>query len=189
MFTGIIETTAEVLERSETGIALSRPKDFEDVHIGQSIAVNGACLSVREFNAAALRFDVVPETFRRTNLAEAKHVNLERSLSASGRFEGHVVLGHVDAVATLLKRKTEGDGEWFRFATPTNLAPYFVDKGSVSLNGISLTIAKCDHESFEIAIIPHTLELTNLSDLKAGAKVNVEADYFAKLLYKWQSEE
>ena len=187
MFTGIVETTAAVLQRDAGGFRLQRPEDFRELTPGQSIACNGACLTLTEFDAEGMRFDVIPETFARTNLATADAINLERALAANGRFEGHVVLGHVDATAELLARTPEGAGERWRFALPASIAPYVVEKGSLCLNGISLTIAACGEDWFEIALIPTTLQVTNFSDLEPGSQVNVEADYFAKLLYKWRS--
>lgn len=186
MFTGIIEATAKIINRNESGIIVSRPEKFTDITVGQSIAVNGACLTVVEFKDDSLWFDVVPETFRRTNLGIAETVNLERALAANGRFEGHVVLGHVDAIMPLISRAREGNGERFIFRLPPELSPYFTEKGSVCLNGISLTIADLDSEKFSIAVIPHTLEETNFKLLKIGDEVNVEAEYFAKLLFKWR---
>ncbi len=135
-----------------------------------------------------MRFDIVPETFARTNLETAEQINLERALSAVGRFEGHVVLGHVDATAELLKRQPEGDGERWRFHIPPAVAPFSVEKGSITLNGISLTIAACNDSEFDIALIPTTLTMTNFAALTVGDKVNVEADYFAKLLHKWYKQ-
>ncbi len=187
MFTGIVEATAKVLQRDETGFRLARPKHFSELQHGQSIACNGACLTLTGFDAESLRFDIIPETFARTNLATADPINLERALAAHGRFEGHVVLGHVDATTELVARTPEGEGERWRFALPQEIAPFVVEKGSICLNGISLTIAGCADDWLEIALIPTTLAVTNLAGLQPGATVNVEADYFAKLLYKWRT--
>lgn len=184
MFTGIIEAAANIITRTATGITVARPEIFTQLAIGQSIAVNGACLTLTRFDERQMGFDVVPETFRRTNLGAADLVNLERAMPATGRFEGHVVLGHVDGTAALISRIAEGEGERFVFALPDALRKYFVEKGSVCVNGISLTIAALTGESFAIALIPHTLQLTNLKALQPGDLVNIEADYFAKLLLK-----
>ncbi len=187
MFTGIIEATAKVIERTKNGFVLSRPKFFDELQIGQSIACNGACLTLTTFDKATMHFDIIPETFARTNLNESKAINLERALAANGRFEGHIVLGHIDTTTQLLEKKPEGAGERMRFAIPEVIADYIVTKGSITINGVSLTIAACESDSFEIALIPTTLELTNLGKLQVGDSMNIEADYFAKLLHKWHS--
>lgn len=186
MFTGIIETTAKVTEQKDEKLILSRPKIFSELKKGQSIAVNGACLSVVDFDTETIRFDVVPETFAKTNLQKAKTVNMERAMTANGRFEGHVVLGHIDGTTEVIKRKKESSGERFIFRIPGKLKQFFVQKGSICINGVSLTIANCNEETFEIALIPLTLKETNLGNLTQGDSVNIEADYFAKLLFKWQ---
>lgn len=182
MFTGIIESTAEVVEQNKESLIISRPRTFETLCKGQSIAVNGACLSVKQYNEETIRFDVLSETFRCTNLGSAKRVNLERAMRANGRFEGHIVLGHVDKTTKFLGRETEHSGVRYRFAIPKTLEKYFVPKGSIAVNGISLTLATIDKEAqfFEIAVIPLTEEHTNFEDLKEGDLVNIEADYVLK---------
>jgi riboflavin synthase len=185
MFTGIIEASANIMKRSGTGLLIERPKEFADLAIGQSIAVNGACLSIVDFDEQSMRFDVVPETFSRTNLGLSQKVNLERAMPANGRFEGHVVLGHVDGTGVLTEKKPEGEGMRFTFAVPHGLEVFCVEKGSITINGISLTIASAKGKVIEIALIPHTLHLTNLGELNIGERVNLEVDYFAKLLKKW----
>jgi riboflavin synthase len=182
MFTGIIETTAEVLERDDQLLIISRPKIFETLSEGQSIAVNGACLSVKAYDKQSIRFDVLSETFRCTNLGSTKQVNLERAMSANGRFEGHIVLGHVDETTKFLKKQKEHSGVRYRFAIPNRLEKYIVPKGSIAINGISLTLATVDKQEkyFEIAIIPLTEEHTNFRDLEEGDLVNMEADYIWK---------
>lgn len=187
MFTGIIETSASVIKGSEAGLIIERPKKFIHLQIGQSIAVNGACLSIVDFNEDSMRFDVVPETFARTNLGLSKTVNLERAMAADGRFEGHIVLGHVDESAVLTDKTQEGEGMRYTFAVPQSIEPYCVEKGSITINGVSLTIAALKKNTLEIALIPHTLQWTNLRELNIGERVNMEADYFAKLLKKWHS--
>jgi len=186
MFTGIIESTAEVLSRTQTGLTIARPQEFSELKMGQSIAVNGACLSVSAYNKDSISFDVVPETFARTNLGAVELVNLERALSVQGRFEGHIVSGHIDQVSKLLKREKELSGELFTFELPAALEKFLVEKGSITLNGISLTIAILTDDTFSIAIIPQTLEWTNLGLLEEGDAVNVEVDIMGKYLYKWR---
>lgn len=181
MFTGIIEKSARVLEFSENILSISRPQHFEILEIGQSIAVNGACLSVAAFDNEKICFFLAEETQKRTNLAKQAMVNLERAMMANGRFEGHVVLGHVDGLATFVEQKEE---DHF-FELPENLAHLCVEKGSITLNGVSLTIASIKKNQIRVAIIPLTAERTNIGALKSGNEVNVEADYLAKLLHKW----
>ncbi len=189
MFTGIVEDKVRVINRSNTGIEIARPKIFSDLQKGQSIALNGACLTLIDFDQEKLKFDIVPETFRRTNLGSAEIVNVERALKADGRFEGHVVQGHIDGFLELLERKKEGEGEFFTFKKPVEYAKYFTEKGSIALNGVSLTIAKEDQDTFGVALIPHTLEITNFGKMKTGDLINFECDIFAKLLYKWHCDE
>ena len=160
---------------------------FKELKNGQSIAVNGACLSVIDFSSADIRFDVVPETFRRTNLKDSQRVNLERAMPIDGRFEGHIISGHVDITTQLLERKKEGEGERFVFHLPEEISAFVVEKGSITVNGVSLTVASVSANAFHIAVIPHTLHCTNLGDLQIRDEVNVEADIMAKYLHKWQN--
>jgi riboflavin synthase len=187
MFTGIVEATAHVISLKNHRLVLQRPLLFDELKIGQSIAVNGACLSVMKCDQQQIEFDTVPETLQKTNLGAAQMVNLERALSVNGRFEGHCVLGHVDGTAELQQVDETEKGWLMRFSIPQDLNKYFVHKGSIALNGISLTIADCTNESFTVAIIPHSFKETNLHTLQTGDQVNIEADYFAKLLSKWQT--
>lgn len=186
MFTGIIETTAKLLDKNLNQIIIEKPKIFTDIKIGQSISVNGACLTVTKTDSNKIQFDVVPETFMRTNLGKAKIVNLERAMPANGRFEGHIVQGHVDGKIKLLKKIKEGKGERFVFEKPLEKDQYFVQKGSITLNGISLTIAKDNKDTFEVAIIPHTLNETNFAEIQEQDEINFECDIIAKLLEKWK---
>ncbi len=181
MFTGIIETFTPVLEKTEYSLTIARPSIFEKLTIGQSIAVNGACLSVARADEVSIGFDVLSETFRKTNLGDAKSVNLERAMRSDGRFEGHIVLGHVDTTIQLLKKNIEKSGIEAVFSLPSQ-KQYLVEKGSISLNGISLTIGNITEESFSVFLIPLTLEHTNMGNLNLGDLINVEYDYLAKLL-------
>lgn len=186
MFTGIIEAQEKILEKTSASLKISRPEIFNDLKIGQSIAVNGACLSVTEFSDAEISFDVLTETFRRTNLGTAKIVNLERAMLSNGRFEGHVVLGHVDGKAKLISRIKEESGEKFVFEISSDLQGFLVEKGSICINGISLTLGKIFLErgtvQFEIFCIPLTLKETNFSTLNVSDEVTIEADYLAKVV-------
>jgi len=205
MFTGIIEASAQIIEKSDSGIIVQRPEIFTNLQIGQSIAINGACLSIVKCNENTMRFDVVPETFQKTNLKAVTKVNLERAIPVNGRLEGHIVLGHVDTTTKLIKKKQEDGGVRHIFSLPRGLRDFCILKGSIAINGVSLTIASVDKsdtgqqasnsqdkphncdQTFGVALIPHTLENTNLGELKIGDEVNIEADYFAKLLKKWYS--
>lgn len=185
MFTGIIEASADILTKTDVGIVVARPKIFSTLHKGQSIAINGACLTLMRFSENEMEFDVVPETFARTNLGSATIVNVERALAANDRFEGHVVQGHVDGTTKLIDEQQETLGKRLRFALPKELSPFFIEKGSVCVNGVSLTLASVASDTFDIALIPHTLQETNLGVIHIGDTVNIEADIFAKLLHKW----
>lgn len=182
MFTGIVETTAEVLERTDARLVLSRPATFDDVKVGSSIAVNGVCLTVVVLTTEDMAFDVVGETWRRTNLGDlykGSRVNLERAMVANGRFEGHVVQGHVEGVAIV--KEWAQDGQWTQLILelPVALLPYVTEKGSIALDGVSLTIAKLRGSEVTISLIPHTLEITTLGLRKPGDRINVETDILA----------
>lgn len=189
MFTGIIEeagrieTVTDVAQGRRLRVAASRI--LEDAKIGESVSTNGVCLTIVECNRFGFSCDVSAETLRRTNLGEAvagARVNLERSLAIGDRLGGHFVQGHVDCTARFLEKRREGESWMFRFGLPPEVARYVALKGSISVSGVSLTIAALSGEWFEIAIIPHTLAMTNFGDLKPGDSVNIEADMIAKYL-------
>ncbi len=195
MFTGIVETMAQVIERTESRLTLVRPASFDDgsagspqaPKIGSSIAVNGVCLTVVEIDKEKMAFDVVGETWRRTNLGEllvGNAVNLERAMKADGRFEGHVVQGHVEGVATVKEWKQDGEWKQLVLEVPDALLPSIVEKGSVALDGVSLTVAGMDGKTMTIALIPHTLEITTLGLRKPGDEINLETDILAHYLLK-----
>ena len=155
--------------------------------VGDSVAVDGVCLTVVDAAAGALSFDVVPETLARTALGElaaGSPVNLEPALRAGDALGGHIVQGHVDGVATVAAVTPEGDGRRLRFAAPPDLLRYVVEKGSVAVQGTSLTVAAVDGGGFEAALIPHTLAATTLGTLAPGRRVNVEVDVLAKYVEK-----
>ena len=181
MFTGIIETMVPVLSRTGSQLILRRPECFTSLQNGQSIAVNGACLSIVEYDDVQMIFDVVPETFLRTNLALTEHVNLERAMRADGRFEGHIVLGHIDGVVSLLERRKQESGEIYVFAMPSEFTHCLLEKGSVALNGVSLTLAAVSFDCFSVALIPQTIVHTNFDTLLIGGQINIEMDYIAKI--------
>ncbi len=190
MFTGIVETTAPVFERTDARLTLARPSSFDDVKLGSSIAVNGVCLTVVVLNKEDMAFDVVGETWRRTNLGDlfvGNTVNLERAMAANGRFEGHVVQGHVEGVATVTEWKDDGQWKQLLLEVPDELVPFIVHKGSIALDGVSLTVAGLQGNVVTIALIPHTLEVTTLGLRQAGDRINVETDILAKYVLKQNS--
>lgn len=190
MFTGIVETTAEVLERTDARLTLARPSSFVDgstglpqaLKLGSSIAVNGVCLTVVVLNPGDITFDVVGETWRKTNLGTLKkgsRVNLERAMPADGRFEGHVVQGHVEGVAIVKEWKDDGEWKQLVLEVPADLLPYITKKGSIALDGVSLTVADFSGNRVTIALIPHTLAITTLGSRQVGDSINVETDILA----------
>ncbi|ADL08430.1 riboflavin synthase [Thermosediminibacter oceani] len=187
MFTGIIEEVGVVtkLVGSSSGamITVSCKKVLEDLRVGDSVAVNGVCLTARDVGNDFFVADVMPETFRSTALSElsaGKRVNLERALKAGGRFGGHIVLGHVDGVGKILKSHPEGNAVVIEIGAPLELMEYVVPKGSVAVDGISLTVQGVKKHGFMISIIPHTLRATALQYKKPGDKVNLETDIIGK---------
>jgi riboflavin synthase len=187
MFTGIVEALGEVtaMAETETGrrLVLSGP-GLGDLAVGASLAVNGVCLTAVSVSDDTVTLDIVPETLQRTNLGELEvggQVNLERPMPAGGRFDGHIVQGHVDGVGTVTEVATDPDGGVvMTVQVPEALLRYLVEKGSVTIDGVSLTVAALTAEGFTVALIPHTLEVTTLGSRKAGDRVNLEMDVLAK---------
>ena len=187
MFTGIIEEVGKVgsIQRSrETAtMTVTAAKVIEGMQLGDSVAVNGVCLTVRQLTEREFQVEISSETLKRSNLGEIQignEVNLERSLNPGSRLGGHFVQGHVDGTGQVLSIESrEGFGVW-KFSFPKELRPYIVEKGSISVNGVSLTVAKLTEQSFEVALIPHTLENTNFQNIAAGRIVNLEVDVLAK---------
>jgi riboflavin synthase len=187
MFTGIVEETGQIAERTETedGVRLTIEADWLDtVERGRSVSVSGACLTVEESGAGWFETFLAAETREMTYLGAltvGATVNVERAMPADGRFEGHIVQGHVDGVTSITDIEQVGDDWRFRFELPAD-ARYLVPKGSITLDGISLTIASIDRDedSFEVAIIPETYDLTTLSEKAVGDPVHVEYDVIAK---------
>ncbi len=190
MFTGIVETTAEILEAQPTpgGVRLTVAADWADVRHGESVAVNGCCLTAAELATGRIGFDVIRETLDKTNLgrlAAGDRVHLERSLRADGRIDGHFVQGHVDGPAVLIGR-TATDAEWrLRLRVSDELLKFVAPKGSVTLDGVSLTVAALGGGAFEVALIPTTLQRTLLGDREAGWPFNFEADVVSKTVVNW----
>ena len=188
MFTGLVEEVGTVRSVTPVGdgarVVIDAALVLEDATLGASIAVNGCCLTVVEFDDTSWAADAVPETLDRTNIGSLQPgdlVNLERPLAANGRYGGHVVQGHVDATAAVSSIDELDDGSFrFVFELPPSLSNYVVEKGSVAIDGISLTVAEVAPTTFSIAIIPHTHEVTTLGRRSVGDRVNVEADVLAK---------
>ena len=191
MFTGIVQGRGRVLRKQPAGggMVFSLEADFPltDPAEGESIAVNGVCLTAREIKASRFLVDVSPETLSRTGLGElipGSQVNLERALRLSDRLGGHLVSGHVDARARVEDRRSAGDFTLFTFSLSRSLAKYVIEKGSIAINGVSLTVNSCEGERFTVSIIPHTLAVTTLGELKPGDTVNIEVDIIGKYVEK-----
>ena len=189
MFTGLIEATGTIENISETEgarqltIALNDAEFLADAHIGDSIAVSGVCLTATDLTAQTFAVTAVEETLRRTSLGDrvvGDTVNLERALRADARLGGHIVQGHVDGVADVVAARPEGESQWITFQPPFHLMRYIVEKGSICLDGVSLTVANCAYNKFSIALIPHSQEKTAPNGWTPGGRVNVEVDIIAK---------
>lgn len=191
MFTGIIEEIG-IVKAVQRGSASSFIKIgaeliFEDLHIGDSIAVNGVCLTVTEFGGKIFRADVMNETLDRSSLGFLKNgspVNLERAMPANGRFGGHIVSGHIDGTGKISDIKKDGIAVWYTIEAAPEIMRYIVEKGSAAIDGISLTVASAGKNSFSVSIIPHTAEQTVLSYKKVGDTVNLENDIIGKYVEK-----
>jgi riboflavin synthase len=190
MFTGIIEGVGSIkeIERDEdhARLVVSVEKDLlSDAHLGDSISVNGVCLTAVELEENTVSFDAVYETMRRSSLgylAVGDQVNIERAMKADSRFGGHMVQGHVDAVGTIASIRQHDNSFSIFIDVPRDLMRYIVSKGSISVDGISLTVVDADDRTFSVAIIPHTWEHTNLSERVAGDAVNIETDIVGKYI-------
>ena len=186
MFTGLVEEVGRVskLEGDEM-VRLSVRADLvlEGTRVGDSVSVNGACLTVNELGSETLTFYAMPETLRRTALGalvEGAPVNLERAMGAQGRFGGHIVQGHVDAVGEVLDVRPDGEAEIWEFRAPGDVLRYTVEKGSICVDGISLTVVALCDASFTVSVLPQTRRGTNLRELRPGDLVNLEADVVGK---------
>lgn len=187
MFTGIVEQVGTIAEAVETQtgrrLVISAP-GLDELAVGGSISVNGVCLTAVDTGEDTVAVDVIPETLNRSNLGGlglASKVNLELAMPASGRFDGHIVQGHIDGVGTINGLDRSGDGGVVMGVdTPESLRRYLVEKGSVTIDGVSLTIAGIIDRGFTVALIPHTLEVTNLGLRSPGEQVNLEMDVLAK---------
>lgn len=191
MFTGIIQGFGTVAEKRAAGggvvFALEADFDLTDPEEGESIAVNGTCLTARNITGNRFLADVSPESLSCTgmgSLSVGSRVNLERALRLSDRLGGHIVSGHIDGLATVEERRNAGDFTLFVFSLDPSLTKYVIAKGSITINGVSLTVNSCEHSRFSVSIIPHTLSITTLGELKQGDKVNIEVDIIGKYVEK-----
>ena len=188
MFTGIIEEVGAISRRSGSDITILAKTVLDGVREGESIAVNGTCLTVVSHDAESFVVQVSPETYKRTTLGGLKvgdAVNLERALAAGARMGGHFVQGHVDGVGRVHSVKPQGDFALWRFQAPTEVARYLVQKGSIAIDGISLTVVDPVGDTFDVAIIPATLQKTTLSSKRPGDPVNMEGDMLAKHIFQF----
>jgi riboflavin synthase len=191
MFSGIIESVGTVREfvhgQESAAMVVETDHKFSGLEDGESIAVNGVCLTLVEFNDSTFRMDLGTETLSKTSFKNTKagdRVNLERSLTPSSKISGHFVSGHIDQTGKVLKIE-EKPGEFLlQFSHPTSLRPYIMEKGSIALDGISLTVFNCKDDQFNVSIIPFTWSHTNLSTRKIGDLINIECDMIGKYIYK-----
>ena len=193
MFTGIIEEVGQVAKIEQRGenrrMTIESHSASKELRTGDSIAVSGVCLTALNIKADSFSADLAPETWTRTSFSrihEGALVNLELPMKADGRFGGHVVQGHVDGVGKLIALEQVADSEnfWLRIEIPAEVERYTVLKGSICIEGISLTVAKLEGRECAVAVIPHTVEMTNLKSLKPGDPLNLEADLIAKYVEK-----
>lgn len=198
MFTGIVEEVGRVTRIEQRGenrrITVSAQNTPKGLKSGDSVAVSGVCLTALDIKPESFCADLAPETWVRTSFSrihEGALVNLELPMKADGRFGGHIVQGHVDGVGKFLALERIADSEnfWLRIELPREIEKYTVYKGSISIEGISLTVAKLEGRSCTVAIIPHTVEMTNLNSLQPGDPVNLEADLIAKYVEKMMTSE
>ena len=194
MFTGIIHHVGHFKGYSlgKAKISISAPVPASKLELGDSLAVNGVCLSVIKKEREILSFNLAEETLRRTNLGSLRHgdsLNLELPLTLSSMLSGHLVTGHIDGTGNVLTIAPAGEGKRFSFGYPQEMTPFLVSKGSVAVNGVSLTIAEFSSSSFSVEIIPISLKNTNLKLLKKGDLVNIEGDLIGKYVYNWMFKE
>ncbi|MBM3227767.1 riboflavin synthase [Candidatus Peribacteria bacterium] len=191
MFTGIIEATAGVLSFDGSRLIVERPSIFTDMQQGSSIAVSGVCLSVKKLNKKCIQFDVVPETLAKTTIGSYKEgdmVNLERAMRADGRLDGHIVQGHVEGVGEAVRCDFSAVSSILVIRVPKLMLPSIVPKGSIAIDGISLTVASIDGDRITVALIPHTLENTTFGTLHVGDRVNIETDILARYAQKLKAD-
>lgn len=195
MFTGIVEGIGQISDLREADrtrhLGIVADKILDGLEVGNSVAINGVCLTATAVFPGGVEVAAVAETLMRTNLGGltvGERVNVERPLPAGGRFEGHIVQGHVDGVATVAAIGVEGDSKRYVFTTDPLLTQYIVEKGSIALDGVSLTVTAVGEASFEVVVIPHTMQVTVLGERLAGSVVNVELDVIAKYVERMMKE-
>lgn len=189
MFTGIIEEVGQIAQIKKQGefavVTIKAKKVLTDVQLGDSIAVNGVCLTVTSFTKEQFTADVMSETLKRTSLGELSlnsPVNLERAMAANGRFGGHIVSGHIDGTGTVAEITPADNATWYCINASPKLLRYIIEKGSITIDGISLTVVDVNEQSFRVSIIPHTIKETNLGSKKIGSLVNLENDIVGKYI-------
>ena len=192
MFTGLIEELGTVRSLRRGGecavLTVQAERIFDDLKLGDSVAVNGVCLTVSALEQRVFFADVMHETLNRSSLGSlipGSHVNLERAMSAGGRFGGHIVSGHIDGTGKLLRIRRDGNAVWYTVSAEPKILRYIMEKGSVAIDGLSLTVASMGREDFSVSIIPHTAQETTLSERRVGDTVNLENDAIAKYVEKW----
>lgn len=195
MFTGIIEEVGTVERITQTGVrsdlVIRAKKVLEETRIGDSIAVNGICLTVTKLGAGTFTADVMNETLKRSSLSgirSGNKVNLERAMKNDGRFGGHIVSGHVDGTGSITQIRKDGIAVWYTVETKPEILHYIVEKGSIAIDGISLTVAQVTEKNFSVSIIPHTAKETILSDKKEGDVVNLENDIVGKYVERFMTD-
>lgn len=187
MFTGIVEEVGHVKAIGNGILQIEASRVLEDVHLGDSIAVNGICLTVTRFSSHSFQADVMPETIKRTSLGELKlgsPVNLERALTLASRLGGHIVSGHIDGTGRIVSLKDDKNAILMKIQAKGSILRYIVEKGSVALDGISLTVAEVSNRDFTVSLIPHTRQVTNLSSKGEGSLINIENDVVGKYVEK-----
>lgn len=191
MFTGIIEEMGTVISISKSAVqsklVIKADKIFSDLKLGDSVAVNGVCLTASAISGDTFTADVMNETFSRTALSKLKaksHVNLERAMLSGGRFGGHIVSGHIDGTGIISDVKKDDNAVWYTISADNNILKYIIEKGSIAIDGISLTVARITDKNFSVSIIPHTAKETILSEKGVGDEVNLENDIIGKYVEK-----
>lgn len=191
MFTGIVEEVGTIKQIKLSGtsgsIIINCKKVLEGTKIGDSIAVNGVCLTVTHMDGSSFRADIMAETVRQTSfsiLGSGSQVNLERAMAADGRFGGHIVSGHIDGTGKIVEKKREENAVWIGIEASANILRYILERGSICLDGISLTVAYVDERMFKVSVIPHTGEETTLLSKKEGDVINIENDVVGKYVEK-----
>ena len=191
MFTGIVEEIGRIQSvrrgAQSAVLMIDAKKVLEDVQLGDSIAVNGVCLTVTSFTTSSFSADVMHETMSRSSLDSLRSgspVNLERAMPASGRFGGHIVSGHIDGTGTISNMRRDDNAVWYTIRTAPNILRYIIEKGSIAIDGISLTVAQVSDVDFSVSVIPHTAQKTALSQKRVGDLLNLENDCIGKYIEK-----